>query len=199
VLNGLNSQPCVSGPSFGTVTIANASGGTVSVTVDLFSSDLKFRDLMINFDALGSGITEITSSDGQVSLSSNSFSIPPYSGLFDVGSTGAQGWNGDHGYTTILTPNTGSLSENNFLFLDSGGKIYVALHIQSIGDSSGGDCSGSDNGTTNCVPGTAGNGSLKIGGLLQQGDPSEIPEPATIALLGGGLLLLGVLRRRRKV
>jgi hypothetical protein len=186
VLNGLNSQACVPGPSFGTVTVSDTGVNQVTVVVDLLSPDLKFRDLMLNFNPLGSSITNVTSSDGQVSLSSNGYSINPYDGLFDLGQNDAKGWEGDSGYSTVLSGVGGTLTAAHLNFKDSLGKVFVGIHIQSIGP---GNCDGFDNGTTNCIPGTAGTGSLKIGG-------SEIPEPSTFVLLGAGLIGLGLARRR---
>ena len=73
----------------------------------------------------------------------------------------------------------------------------VALHIQSIGSSSGGDCDGSGD-EDPCIPGMAGEGSLKIGGVFEpDGDIPEIPEPSTVLLMGGALLGLGYWRKRR--
>jgi hypothetical protein len=46
-----------------------------------------------------------------------------------------------------------------------------------------------------------GKGSLKIGGLFKRdGDvppPPEVPEPSTMLLMGGALLGLGLLRKKR--
>ena len=212
VLNGLNSHACVDGPSFGTVSLIDMADdgslkpGDVRVTVDLAGTGHKFRDLMLN---LGSGFTSVSSSDGQASLGFNSFNITPYNGLFDVGSTGQQGWDGDDLYSTILTATGVSpLSTVSYLHLDSMGKVNVAMHIQNIGNYTGGDCSGNDNGTTSCIPGITGEGSLKVGGVVKSLEfPEraisafmfiETPEPATTALMGIGLVALAFIRRRAK-
>jgi hypothetical protein len=194
-MNGLDAHACVSGPSFGTVTLTDTGANQVGLSVDLGNPGLKFRDLMLNFT--GIGFTDITSSDGQnLILSSNGFSINPYSGGFDVGVSGAQGWNADSPYNVTLTGVGGVLTASLFNSLDSGGKLYVGIHIQSIGPNG---CSGADNGTTGCTPGALGNGSLKVGGLLStKGDDTggNVPEPGTLALMSAGLLGVAFLRRR---
>lgn len=195
VLNGLNGSTCPSGSSFGTITISDNGLNQVGVAVDLLNPALKFRDLMLNFDGGLSGITGITSLDGQVSLNPNGFSIEPYAGLFDVGSTGQLGWNGDSGYSTVLSGIGGVLTASQFQFTDTLGNVFVALHIQSIGVQG---CSGAGDGSTNCLPGVEGNGSLKVGGVLDGGiPPSEVPEPSSFALVGIGLLAAGWVRLRQ--
>ncbi len=196
VLNALNTIPCnTSGPIFGTVTLTDNLSGGVVVDVDLAGTTQKFRDLMLNFSGAA---TSLSSSDGLASLSANGFSISPYSGLFDVGKSSGQGWNGDDLYSTTLTGNV-AISVADFLTTDSLGNVYVAMHIQGIGDANGGDCTGDGMGGTNCVPGMPGPGSLKIGGILQPNPPEDpIPEPTTWLLVGGGLALLGARRFARK-
>ncbi len=63
-----------------------------------------------------------------------------------------------------------------FDFKDSGNRLNVSLHLQ---DPTGGD-------------------SLKVGGVWEEGGGGgqEIPEPATAALLGGGLIVFALALRR---
>lgn len=191
VLNGNVPANCASNPSFGTVSISDIVNG-VSVTVDLAGTGQKFRDLMLN---AGSAVTITNDGDPNnvVQYSSNGFSITPYSGLFDIGGSGGQGWAGNDGYTTNLT-GTG-LTVANLATRDSLNNVYVALHIQSIGP---GGCSGNDNGTTNCVPGQTGGGSLKIGGILSQQNepPTSLPEPGSMTMIGSGILGFAYALRR---
>jgi hypothetical protein len=161
--------------SQGTVTLDDSTFGQITLTVDLVFGG-KFRDLMLNFN--GAGISSVSSSDGQASLSNNGFSFPPYNGLFDIGGTGGQHWHGDNHYTTTLSSVDGSLLLGMFDVRDSLNNVNVSVHIQNI-------------------PGV---GSLKVGGIWEGGGGpgQEIPEPATATLLGGGLLILAWALRRRK-
>lgn len=198
-LNILNSSgSCNNIGPFGTVKIDDTPGnGDLLLTVDLLNATPKFRDLMLNF--AGTALT-ISSSDGQATLTPNGFSINPYTGLFDVGKSGGQGWSysGTGPYTTTLVGGGGvDLLLADFMTLDSLGNLQVALHIQDIGSASGGDCDGSGE-KDPCVPGKEGDGSLKIGGTFtRDGEVPDVPEPSTMLLMGGALLGLAMLRKKR--
>src|SRR5262245_15233294 len=87
VLNPPSGGPCQPGASFGTVRIEDVGLNQVSVSVDLLNPNLKFRDLMVNFN--GTGFTDITSSVGEnLQIIANGFGINPYGGAFDVGVVG---------------------------------------------------------------------------------------------------------------
>jgi hypothetical protein len=196
-LNILNSSgSCNNIGPFGTVKIDDTPGnGDLLLTVDLFNATPKFRDLMLNFAGTA---TTISSSDGQAELDPDGFSIAPYGGLFDVGESGGQGWNysGTGPYITTLSGDV-DLLLSDFMTLDSEGNLQVALHIQDIGSASGGDCDGSGE-KDPCVPGKDGDGSLKIGGGFQFDDEvPDVPEPSTMLLMGGALLGLAMLRKKR--
>ena len=196
IMNGLNSQACTNAGSFGTIQLTDdgLSPGEVKLTVDLAGTGQKFRDLMLN---LGPGFTDVFSTDGQVTLDYNSFTIPPYGGAFDVGGTGNKGWEGTDGYMTILTADPAlTLGLDAFLNGDTNSKLFAALHIQSTGP---GTCRGFDDGTTNCLPGLLGDGSLKIGAPFVETDIDPVPEPGSIALVGLGIGLLIVVRRRKSI
>lgn len=190
VMNGLPGDhgcPTHPGDPFGFATLVDdLIPGQVQLTVDL-GTGLKFKDLMLNFDPLAVSFTGFTGG----TLSPNSFSMPPYAGLFDI-FVG----DGDDLFTATFGADQ-SLSVDNFLAKDSLDYLFLALHIQSIGP---GDCDGFDDGTTNCLPGVTGDGSLKIGASYFDGGlpPEEIPEPSTVMLLGGGLACLIALRVRSR-
>jgi hypothetical protein len=196
----LNTTPCAPTSSFGTVTLTDGSGantGKVEVAVNLAGTGQKFKDMLLNFTGPE---TSFTSSDGQTILyGSNAYAINPYNGLFDLSGMGGLGWNGDDPYSTFLGSPQGAISVADFIAKDSSGGqgVYVAMHIQNIGDANGGNCTGNSTGT-NCVPGMTGPGSLKIGGRLTETPPPSVPEPTSMVLLGTGLLA-GAWRAKRRV
>ena len=164
----LNSTPCSPTSSFGSVTLTDGSGanaGKVEVAVNLAGSGQKFKDLLFNFTGPE---TSFTSSDGQtIAFGADAFAINPYNGLFDLSGMGGLGWNGSDPYSTFVSSSQGAISVADFIATDSSGGqgVYVAMHIQNIGDANGQTCTGNATGT-NCVPGMTGPGSLKIGGRI---------------------------------
>jgi hypothetical protein len=193
-----SSGSCGGGPSFGTVTLEDLSGvdaGKVQVTIDLgMTGTQKFRDLMLNYAGAATSITDSDAANAVV-LSGNSFSISPYSGLFDVGDNStSQNWNATTAgpYITVLSGNA-ALSTSDFLALDTGGNLYAALHIQDIGNANGGSCNGTSD--PPCAPGVSGPGSLKIGAPTYLVG-THTPEPTTFVLFAAAAALLGSMRRR---
>lgn len=172
-----------SGTSFGTVELSDEFGaGQIQVTVNVDGIAGRFRDLMLNFTFGDPTITSITSDDGQASLLRDGFSESPYRGLFDIGNnTDGLHWHSDDAvYTAMLSSGLGQPGLTLAMFdeVNSVGTLNVYVHLQDLA------------GTGN---------SLKIGGVWDGGEPpSEIPEPATFALLGGGLIVLAWASRRRK-
>jgi len=192
VLNGLpGDHGCPTNPAdpFGFLTLKDVAIGQVQLTVNLAGTGQKFKNLMLNFIPMGIDFTGFTGG----TLSPNSFNIPPYAGLFDI-FVG----NGNDLFTTTFDADQ-NLSVGNFLAKDSLNILYLALHIQNIGPNG---CEGNDDGTTDCIPGATGEGSLKIGASNFDGVVSQeevvVPEPAAIMLLGGGLAFLVALRLRSR-
>lgn len=193
VLN--NTGVCVAGPSFGTVTLTDTAPDTVQIETDLLNPNLKFSNMMFELIGVAGAIINLTDPLANP-LALAAYTIPPNPSTFNLGSpddppAAIQGWNGDSGYTASIQAtglSTASFTTNN----GGTGQYYVAMHIQSIGP---GGCTGASDGTTPCIPGQAGSGSLKIGGLPElSADPT--PEPWTFGLVGVGLTALSRLRKR---
>jgi hypothetical protein len=170
--------------NFGNVTIDDlGGGGGVSVTVDT-SHGGKYKDLFLNLTSAPASLTSPA-----IYASNGLFLTPYHQGAFDVGTSDGpdKGFDGlDNVPFSIL--GTG-FSELSFIALDSNGLVHVAVHLQQV------DCAALG---WPCTNDDDGEGSIKVGGTLRlPGDDPPIPEPATIALVGIGLVAAGVIRRKR--
>ncbi len=187
----LGNTACTSGPSFGTITLVDTGANQVQLTVNVLNTGIKFRDLALNLTSAGLALTDITSSLSEnLVISSNGFSNPNYTGLFDLGVSGAQGWNtaGPTPYVTTLAGVGGTLKVAMFNQLDSLNNVYAEIHLQSI------SC---DDGA--CTPQQTGRGSIKVGGILDSYvTTNSVPEPQSAALLGTGLIGLAFAAKRMR-
>ncbi|MFN7932794.1 MAG: hypothetical protein U0R19_05670 [Bryobacteraceae bacterium] len=196
VLN--NTGVCVEGPSFGTVTLTDTAPNTVRVDTDLYNPNLKFMDMMFQVAGIVGTVWNLTD-PVENPLALGTYSIPPNAGTFNLGSpdnppNAKQGWNGKSGYVGVVQA-TG-LSTASFITNNGGtGQYYVGLHIQSIGPDG---CTGAGDGSTDCLPGQAGSGSLKIGGVPAPALDEPTPEPWTLGLVGTSLMGLSLLGKRRR-
>lgn len=120
-----------------------------------------------------------------------------YDGIFnfDNGNLGELGQGHSSSWTATVAAGT-ILSVTDFQFLSNPqgeqSLYYAAVHVQAAGVSEkGGACV---DGTTDCNPPVCppGDTSEECGGGGQ-----EIPEPATLAIVGAGLLGMALSRRRR--
>src|SRR5215831_17161100 len=85
----LTTSGCTPSASYGTITLNDSPGnGDLLLTVDLAGTGEKFRDLEMNYSG---GASQITSDDGQATLTPNGFTLSPYLGSFDLGYSGGQG------------------------------------------------------------------------------------------------------------
>jgi hypothetical protein len=178
----LSGSSCTAFPqSLGSVVVTDRlSNDGVDVTVSTATGG-KFIDLYFNVN-----VTPLTVTSPSV-YSNNGFSMAPYTGKFDFGSqtSPSKGFSGNSGQIFSIL-GTG-FTASDFNALDSLGQVNVGIHLQQV------DCTSSS-----CVPGTS---SIKVGGMYvpynPPGDDPNVPEPATMAIVGGGLMGVYWMRRRK--
>lgn len=186
---------CTPGPSFGTVTLTDTAPNTVRIDVDLLHSSLIFTNMMFQVSGIAGLIFNLT--EPLVNpLALGAYSIAPNPAEFNLGSPdnppiAQNGWNGASGYVGVVQV-TG-LSTAGFIANNGGtGQYHVAMQVWNLGP---GACTGSADGSTDCVPGRQGSGTLSVGGIRRTADET-VPEPWSLGLVGAGLMALSLLGKR---
>lgn len=172
---------CPPSASFGTVTLTD-NGNNVDVVVDLAGAGVhKVQKVFLNYDdSLFSNSSAFgTSSSAGVIVGQNAQTPAGYSGSLDLTIPDPPPGNlGFEPYSDTITLTGFNLNPDHFNFLDTLGKVGVAVHVGNFGGS----------------PGVAGTDSIWVG----SDPPAATPEPGTLLLLSSGLTGLAAWRWRRK-
>jgi hypothetical protein len=175
-------------PSFGKITLDD-NLKMVDVAVDLYggSGVHKVEVVDLNYDdnnfSNSSNFNTVGSED--VKVNENGIKANGYNGgKFDlqIPKTGNLDWE-PYTFTLKLDNGASNLDPGDFNFQDSGYAYYVAVHIGNFGG----------------TPGVGGGDSIWVAssGRVTSGE-DPIPEPATILLVGSGLVGLARIVRRKK-
>jgi hypothetical protein len=163
----------------GTVTYADDStnANEVDVTIAL-TSGFKALEITMNADAKALGGT-LTTGPG-ITASSNDVSAGGYKGSFDIAvpDNGNLGNSDTVTFTLALDGGSTNIDPSDFNLLDTLGLVYNAVHVTNCSTNAACDANG---------------GSIWVGNGPVV---ASVPEPASIAVLGAGLLGISMLRRR---
>lgn len=177
VINLNTSNAILPAVNFGTVTYLNGVGG-VDVTVNL-SSGYNFVEtggqhtafaFNLNVDITAAAIT-LLDSPGNFTLAAISPAQATPFGTFEGGIDCTSCKNGSPGFPSPLTFHINGVTEMNFVN-NSNGYVFAA-DLMRLSD-----------GTTGSVAGAIGS--------------TRVPEPASMAILGAGMIGLGMRARRRR-
>ncbi|MFZ2446268.1 MAG: PEP-CTERM sorting domain-containing protein [Syntrophobacteraceae bacterium] len=163
----------VQSKSFGTFTFTD-NGNAVLLNVQLNDPSWKLLELGLNFDETKfSNSSNLKLVNETLSISVNGVKADGYSGLFDIQipSSGNLGAAGKYSNTITWNGGASNLDISDFNFTDTGNLLYTSLHIGNY-----------ENGS-----------SIWVGG-----SPRPVAEPATLILLGCGLVGIAGFRKRQQ-